>query len=113
MGRSCCALAPWHPPAHSGLFSPPPCGAWEGWQRAAEEQAALQACRREENRFFALFFPLQCPSPIYECRDLKGLCPGAILLGSWQWGWLMWLDPCGRAELSFVLRGLLLAHAPN
>lgn len=80
-GAPLCPSPPRHPPAHAGLCSPPPRSAWEGWQHAAEERAALQACWREENHFFALFFPLRCPSLVCECRDLKGLCPGAIAPG--------------------------------
>lgn len=86
MGGPPVPWSPRHPPAHAGFCSPPLRGAWEGWQHAAEEWAALQACRREENNFFALFFPLLCPSLVCECRDLKELCPGAIVPGWWLWG---------------------------
>lgn len=34
------------------------CGAWAGWQRVAEERAAIQACWREENNFFLPYFSL-------------------------------------------------------
>lgn len=70
------------PPAHAGPCSPSPRGAWEGWQGAAEERAALQAFRREENHFFALFFPVRRPSTFCERRDLKGLSAGAAGPGS-------------------------------
>lgn len=34
------------------------CGAWAGWQRVAEERAAIQARWREENNFFLPYFSL-------------------------------------------------------
>lgn len=63
------------PPAHAGPCSPSPRGAWEGWQGAAEERAALQAFRREENHFFALFFPRTASQRVLRAQGFKGAEP--------------------------------------
>lgn len=81
MGVPRCTPTPLAAPSPRWPLQSSLCGAWAGWQRTAEERAAIQPCWREENNFFALFFLLQCPSPACECGDLKGLCPRAITPG--------------------------------